>query len=76
MSELLILMTWIWLIVLVVIWDMIWRGIALWKAGKNSQPGWFVSLLIFNTAGILPIIYLVFFQKKIDNQKRLGRKQR
>jgi hypothetical protein len=52
------------LIVPIVIWDMIWKGIALWKSGRNSQLVWFFFLFIFNTAGILPIIYLAFFQKR------------
>lgn len=53
----------IWLIPLL-IWEMIWKGIALWKTGKNNQLGWFIAVFILNTAGILPIIYLKFFQKK------------
>jgi len=52
----------IWLVV--VIWEIVWKGIALFKCGRNNQPKWFVALLLLNTAGILPIIYLKFFQKK------------
>lgn len=53
----------IWLIPLL-IWEMIWKGIALWKTSKNNQLGWFIAIFILNTAGILPIIYLKFFQNK------------
>ena len=53
----------IWLIPLI-IWEAIWKGIALWKSGKNNQLKWFIAILILNTVGILPIIYLKFFQKK------------
>ena len=49
---------------LIAVWDMIWKGIALWKAGRNNQLVWYLCVLIFNTVGILPIIYLTFFQKK------------
>jgi hypothetical protein len=52
-----------WLIPLV-IWDLIWKGIALWKSGRNNQLKWFIAILVLNTVGILPIIYLRFFQKK------------
>jgi len=45
------------------LWDLFWRGKALWRAAKNSQPYWFVALLIVNSVGILPIIYILFFQK-------------
>ncbi|MCX6823763.1 MAG: DUF5652 family protein [candidate division SR1 bacterium] len=44
--------------------EMVWKAIALWKAGTKKQLARFVCLFIFNTAGILPIIYLAFFQKK------------
>ena len=52
------------LIVILVIWSVIWKGIALWKSSKNNQLTWFVFILILNTVGILEIIYLSFFQKK------------
>ena len=46
------------------LWSVIWKGIALWRSAQNRQTGWFVALLIVNTAGILEIIYLMFFTKK------------
>lgn len=46
------------------IWELTWKGIALWKAGKSNQLLWFVAILLLNTVGILPIVYLIFFQKK------------
>lgn len=52
------------LIGLLVIREMIWKAIALWKAGTKKQLARFVCLFIFNTAGILPILYLIFRQKK------------
>ena len=54
---------------IVIVWSIIWKGIALWKCGRKNQLVWFIFILIFNTAGILPIIYLLFFQKK-EKQKR------
>ncbi len=53
----------IWLIPLM-IWEMVWKGFALWRAGRNNQPVWFVLMLILNTVGILPIIYLILTSKK------------
>ena len=52
------------LLVILGIWELIWKGIALWKCGRNNQLVWFVLIFVLNTAGILPIIYLLFFQKK------------
>lgn len=47
----------VWLIVLIV-WSLFWKGLALWRAGRRGQPWWFVVMLIINTVGILEIIYL------------------
>ena len=52
------------ILIVVGLWDAVWKAIALWKSGRNNQLTWFVFLFIFNTAGILPILYVVFFQKK------------
>jgi len=49
---------------LLVLWEMFWKGLALWFSAKNKQKAWFIVLLIFNTVGILAIIYLLFFKPK------------
>jgi hypothetical protein len=46
------------------VWEAAWKGVALWRAGKNGHVAWFVCLFIFNTVGILPIIYIFGFSKK------------
>jgi len=51
------------LLLLAIIWTLIWKGIALWKAVRNYQKNWFVAMLIFQTLGILEILYILFFQK-------------
>lgn len=55
---------WIAVLIILLIWSAIWKGIALWKAGRNNQFGWYVAMFIINTLGILEIVYLYFFQKK------------
>ena len=49
---------------LILVWSMVWKGVALWRAGRNAHLGWFVALFILNTLGILPIIYIFAFGKK------------
>lgn len=44
---------------ILVVWDLAWRGPALWRAARRSEMGWFVSLLILNTGGLLPMLYLL-----------------
>lgn len=57
-----------WILILIVlvlaIWELIWKAFALWKSARKKQLGWFVVILIFNTAGILPIIYLLVTREK------------
>jgi len=53
----------LFLIIILMLWEAIWKAIALWKAGRNNQIAWFVCIFIFNTIGILPIIYIFFFRK-------------
>ena len=54
-----------WMVIsAVVVWEMVWKGIALWKAGRNGNLGWFIAIFILNTLGILPIVYIFAFSKK------------
>jgi Mg2+/Co2+ transporter CorB len=53
--------------ILLVIWELIWKGLALWRAAKINQAISFVLLLILNTAGIFPIIYLLVTNSKVKH---------
>ena len=48
-------------------WDGVWKVIAMWKSARHNQLPWFICLAIFNTAGVLPIVYILFFQKKVQS---------
>jgi len=52
------------LLLLIAVWTLFWKGLALWQAAKNDQRNWFIAILIINTLGILEIIYLQWFAKK------------
>ena len=47
------------LIIFLALWDAVWKIIAMWKAGRNNHLAWFIGIAIFNTVGILPIIYIL-----------------
>jgi hypothetical protein len=51
------------LILILALWELFWKGIALWKAARESQKYWFIAIIILNTAGILPILYIFLFKK-------------
>ena len=53
----------LWLVVFI-IWEIFWKGLALWHSARRGQYWWFVVMLLINTIGILPIIYLFFIAKK------------
>lgn len=53
---------------LVALWSLIWQGIALWYAAQEKKKGWFIALLILNTVGLLPIIYLIWFRQKKEEE--------
>lgn len=55
----------------VFIWALIWKGLALWRAAKNSQRNWFVVILVLNTIGVLEIVYLFRFAKNKLTLKEL-----
>lgn len=52
------------LILILVAWTIVWKGLALWRAARNGEKVWFVALLIVNTAGILEILYLFVFSRR------------
>ena len=49
--------------IILVIWEVIWKLIALWKAGRNNHLAWFICIALINTAGILPIVYILMHKK-------------
>lgn len=54
--------------ILLVLWSLVWKGIALWKSSRNNQKYWFVVMLFVNTLGILEIVYITSFQKKLKQK--------
>lgn len=57
-----------WIIWLIILWTLPWKGVALWKAAKQSQKWWFIPLLVLNTLAILEILYIFIFSKKKRTQ--------
>lgn len=51
------------LFVALMIWSLIWKGLALWRAARRTDTVWFVIFMFLNTAGILEIIYYFLIAK-------------
>ena len=54
----------IWLIIIIGLWTLPWKAVALWKAAGQGAKYWFVALLVINTVGLLEILYIFIFSKK------------
>jgi len=53
-----------WVTLLIILWVMPWKGVALWKAAKKSEKWWFIILLVVNTLAVLEILYIFIFSKE------------
>ena len=51
-------------IILLIIWSIVWKLIALWKAAKRNHLTLFIVLGVVNTAGILEIAYIAYLYFK------------
>ena len=56
------------LFIVLAIWSIFWKGLALWHSARRGEPWWFVVMLVVNTAGILEIVYLFAFAKLHFNE--------
>jgi|TARA_B100001971_G_C17652495_1_gene268727 predicted membrane protein len=66
-----------WLLAIILLWILFWKGTALWKAARKNSPFWFIALLVINTLGLLEIIYLfVFSEMKFVKKKSPKKKKR
>ena len=51
-------------IFLFVIFDTVLKGWGMWRAARLGKKSCFVSLLLINSMGILPIIFLLFTREE------------
>ena len=49
---------------IILIWSLVWKGLALWRSAELRQKYWFIAILIVNSLGILEIIYLFLIARK------------
>ena len=56
-----------WVILLLALWTVPWKGVALCRSAGNKQLAWFICIFIFNTLAILEIIYIFGFSKEKNN---------
>ena len=54
--------------------DLILKGWSMWRAARMEKKYWFVALLVLNTAGILPITFLLMTKKQYKTLQPSGKK--
>ncbi|HQG57385.1 MAG TPA: DUF5652 family protein [Candidatus Dojkabacteria bacterium] len=54
--------------IVLTILDITLRAIALWKSARAGSKIWFIALMILNTLGLLPLIYILFFAPKSEKK--------
>ncbi len=56
-------------ILVITVWDSVWKLTAAYRAANNKHKYWFVFLLMVNSIGILPIIYFITHKRHKQNQR-------
>lgn len=56
------------LLVILFLWEAVLKLLAMWKAAQRKELLWFVLIAIFNTVGILPLIYLILNKKEQEEE--------
>ncbi len=58
-----------WIIVfLLVVWSAAWKLVALWKAARRDQLGWYVVLALMPpVAGALEMVYIFFVAPRVPD---------
>jgi len=64
-----IISSFVFFIIIIMVWSLVWKGKALWQAARRGEKAWFVVFLLVNTAGILEILYLYVFEKDKKEEK-------
>jgi len=52
------------ILIAVTLVEAILKGFALWRSARMEKMWWFVTILIVNSAGVFPLIYLLMTNKQ------------
>lgn len=61
---------------LLLVADLILRGIALYKSARKDQKVWFVALLVVNSIGLLPLAYLLLEKRGVGTKTSVKKSAR
>ena len=53
-----------YVLIVLYIWSLAAKGLALWRTSNLKQRNWFIAILVLNTVGIVELVYLFKFATK------------
>ena len=53
----------VFVLLVFLLWSTVWKLLGLWKSARKGSVIWFIALAIFNTFGILEILYIFWFSE-------------
>lgn len=56
------------ILLIVILWTIFWKAMALWISARKNDSVWFIILMLVNTLGILEIIYIFGVAKVKPNK--------
>jgi len=56
-------------LIVLLLWSLPWKAVALWKAARRGEKIWFIVLLVINTLALLEILYIFIFSKRTQKVK-------
>lgn len=59
-----------WFVLPLIILDVILKAFSLWFAARKGQKYWFVALILVNSLGILPAVYLFLYRKTLRTKSK------
>ncbi|MCK9519640.1 MAG: DUF5652 family protein [Dehalococcoidia bacterium] len=57
---------------IIFLWDSAWKAAAVAVAIRNRQYRWVGPLIVANTVGVLPMVYLFRFAKSPNDDEQEG----
>lgn len=53
----------VFLVLIALIWSLVWKALALWRAARKNHLLWFIAFFVIHTLGILEMLYYFLFSK-------------
>jgi hypothetical protein len=64
----------LWILIVIAVWSIAWKLIALWKSARKKNLVWFILLAFINTIGIFEILYVYIFSEMNLKKKPIKKK--